>query len=167
MLFQILEYWEIAIDGIQIILCLLILLFLIRTRRMQNQLVAKRGKNDFAPNFNVEVFTQTIKQHIEQAFSNIIGTITSEKCNLERTLQAGLMKAESHSISGLQPLSWSSNSQESSRAYSDFIAADDRLLQIRKLATKGVSIQQISEELKIPKGEVELILSVEKGGIVY
>ena len=74
------------------------------------------------------------------------------------------MKAEKLPISEVQPLPWMFNSQESTRVNSDIMAEDDRYLQIKELASQGMSVQQISEKLKIPKGEVDLILSVQKGG---
>ena len=40
MVFQVQQYWDMAVDGIQIILCLLILLFLVRSRRQRKLLMA-------------------------------------------------------------------------------------------------------------------------------
>jgi DNA-binding NarL/FixJ family response regulator len=38
----------------------------------------------------------------------------------------------------------------------------ERQTRVQKLASRGMSIKQISEELKTPLGEVELILSLQK-----
>jgi len=74
-------------------------------------------------------------------------------------LRAGQMRAENPSAGGLPPLA-----QMSSPATLDFAAWEDRHEHIEKLAGKGVSIQHIAEELKIPKAEIELILSLKKDG---
>ena len=159
MLFQALVSWKAVIDGIQILLILVILILLLRNRTLDRQKAFKEKKTDDPPRFNAEVLTQAMQQQLEQAFANIIATVRIEISNLERVLQSGQMKSQKPSEGGLQPLA-----RMSSPSASDFSGWEDRHKHIEKLAGRGVSIQHISEEFKIPKAEIELILNLKKDG---
>ena len=55
------QYWDVAVDVIQIVLCILIVGLLIRNRR-QNRETARNVSSGYAgPNFNVQIFRQTLK----------------------------------------------------------------------------------------------------------
>ncbi len=165
MVFKAFEYWDVAIDGVQIFLCLLILVFLIRNQSKHKQSVfmkAKRGaENEPGQSFAVQVFTENVKQQADQAFVNIFETIAFERRRLERALQFDHLSDEAFRISDFQMRSNESNSQEFSMTSKDKAKSGGRHEQIQKLATKGLSAKQISEELKTPQGEVELILSLQ------
>jgi hypothetical protein len=149
MIFQALESWETVIDGIQIFLMLVILILFFRYRILGNQKVFNTIRTDVGPSFNSEIFAQTMQQQLEQAFINIIASARVEISHLEQLLRAGQMQVEKPWESDLQPL-----------IRSDSAAWPDRHQHIEMLAGKGMSIQHISEELKIPQAEIELILSL-------
>jgi len=153
MLFQALESWEAVIDVIQMFLILVILILFFRNRLHEKQKVFKAAKTDDTMSFNSEVFSRAMQQQLEQAFVNIIAGVRVEISNLERVLQIGQLQAEKPLEDDLQPLS-----------HLDSTGWQDRQKHIEKLSGKGMSIQHISEELKIPKAEIELILSLKEAG---
>jgi hypothetical protein len=160
MVFQVPHFWDRAVDGIQIILCLLILLFLIRNRRKQKSSALEDAFRESGKSFNVQVLSQTIKQQIDQAFDNIADSMAAERRKLERLLSFSRQGRESFHIFDSPSPSHLSNSHEISSVSDGMSQIDELHQQIQKLAAKGMNARQISEELKTPLGEVELILSL-------
>jgi hypothetical protein len=159
MLFQALQSWAAFIDGVQIFLLLVVLILLFRNRTLDKQKVLKALNTDDTRGFNAEVFTQAMQQQLEQSFLNVIATVCIERSSLERVLRSGHPSTEKPSQNGVQPLT-----ELSVPANMDFAAWEERHEHIEKLAGKGASIQHISEKLKIPKAEIELILNLKKAG---
>lgn len=160
MLLQSLEFWNAAIDGIQIFLCLLILFFLFKIRKNNKKLLQQETKASSGNDFNTQILTQTFKQHAAQAFANIIEAISSEQRRLENVL---IHDQEQKQVSGITEFKFQSDSSTSHEIYGLPEAAvndDDRHEEILKLSTKGVSVRKISEALKTPIDEVELVLSL-------
>jgi hypothetical protein len=162
MVFQVPPYWGAVSDGIQIILGLLILLVLIRNRRKFKQSLLEKALPESGQNFNVQVFSQTIKQQLDQAFANITRTIAVEQTNLDRVLSASRSHRGTPPMADLydpvsmpEPveISWISG-QSANR--------NDPHEQTLKLAGEGLTARQISDKLKIPIGDVELILSLKE-----
>lgn len=160
MIFQMPQYWDVAIDGIQIILCLLILLFLIRKRSKNRQSALEEAIRESGQSFNVQIFSQTLKQQVDQAFANIAYKIAVEQRHLDKLLLINGHGNEADGISEYQSRLHRSAGQEISPIASDASDSDPLHEQIEKLAVKGLSARQISEELKTPLGEVELVLSL-------
>jgi len=160
MVFQMPQYWDVAIDGIQIMLCFLILVFIIRSRKKNRKSAPDKVIRDSGQSFNEQIFTQTLRQQVDQAFANIAETIAVEQGKLDRLLpisepgrQAyGILQCQSDLISPVE----SGTSQTAAEA----TGSDPLHEQIQKLALKGMSARQISEDLKTPLGEVELVLSI-------
>ena len=163
MVFQVQQYWDMAVDGIQIILCLLILLFLVRSRRQRKSAVHEDMLRESGKSFNVQVFSQTIKQQVDQAFANIADTMAAERLKLENLLSFGRPGDESLQIFGQPSAPRRSKSHEISQVSDGMSQIDELHQHIQKLAAKGLNARQISEELKTPLGEVELILSLKTG----
>ena len=69
---------------------------------------------------------------------------------------------EDDDISKVQSNSQLPNSHDNHRMPDDRSASTGRHEKVREFSTKGLSARKISEELKIPMGEVELILSLQK-----
>ena len=89
MVFPIPQYWDVAIDGIQIILCTLILVFLIRGRRKKRHSAPGAAFRETGQNFNLQIYTQTLKQEVDQAFANITDAIATEQRSLDSVLANG------------------------------------------------------------------------------
>lgn len=162
MVFQVPQYWGVIIDGIQIILGLLILLVLIRNRRKFKQSLLEQAIAESGHDFNAQVLSQTIKQQIDQAFANITQTIAVEQANLDRVLPDRRSRRGNSVRSDFYDPTPMPEAVGISRISAEIASRCDPHEQTLKLAGKGLSARQISDELKIPIGEVELILSLKE-----
>jgi hypothetical protein len=159
MLIQGPQSWAAVIDGVQVFLLLVVLILIFRDRALDKQKARKAPETNDPRGFNAEMLTQAMQQQLEQSFLNIIASACIERSSLERVLQSGQTSSEKPSQRGLQPLA-----ETSSPANQDFAAWEERRQHIEKLAGRGASIQHISEKLKIPRAEIELILNLKKAG---
>ena len=162
MVFRVPQFWDIAGDGFQILLCLLILGFFIKNRVIHQKYAGNKSKNGVGQSFNAHVFNITVQQHVNQAFSNIIGTIAAERNGLESVLGSNSLIGEVNNISKVQSHSQLPHSPNNNRISVNRTASAGRHDKVRKYSAKGLNARKISEELKIPISEVELVLSLQK-----
>jgi hypothetical protein len=160
MVFNVSQYWDVAIDGLQIVLCLLILVLIIRGRRKKRQSLPGAGFRGSGQNFNFQIHIQTLKHQIDQAFTNITDTIATEQGNLDNALANGGHVNEPLGIYQYQSQVHRPAAKDISTIATGETGSDQLYEQIEKLARKGMSPRQISEDLKTPLGEVELVLSL-------
>ena len=162
MIFQVPQFWDIVSDGFQIILCMLILCFYIKNRSIYKKFAVKKIINGAGQSFNTHVFNTTIQQLVNQAFTNIIDTIAAERTGLESVLEQNPLGSEDNYISKVQSNSKLQNSHDNhpiSDNRSEIAGRHDR---VKRFLAKGMTARRISEKLRIPLGEVELILSLQK-----
>ncbi len=158
--FEVPSYWDVVVDGVQIVLCLLILLLLFRIRQKKQPTIPAKNRLDSAQSFNKQVFVQTLKQRVDQALANIAEAVDVEQRHLEEWLSTvkhpnlpiGLLQNQSHSQR--------SDDDRISAITSNVSSIDQVHEEIQNLAGQGMTAQQISEKLKTPLGEVELVLSL-------
>jgi hypothetical protein len=162
MVFQVPQNLDIAIDSFQILLCLFILGFYIKNRVINKKYIANRTKNGAGQNFNAHVFNITVQQQVNQVFNKIVETIAAERNVLESVLGFNPLRNEAGNISKAPPSYKLPNSHENDRISDDRSGSAGRHDNVRKFSAKGLSARKIAEELKIPIGEVELILSLQK-----
>ena len=160
MVFQIPQYWDVAIDGIQIILCFLILVVLLRYRKKNREFAPDKASRESGPSFNVQLFNQSLKQKVDQAFANVAATVDAEQRKLEKVLSIGDSGGRGYDTELYQTGLRRPVNQEILPLSGDESGNDPLHEQIYKLAVKGMPTRQISEELKTPLGEVELVLSL-------
>jgi hypothetical protein len=113
-------------------------------------------------NFNVQVFAQTINQQVELAFANILQVAARERRNLDEVLQFQQSNYADHSFPGSMTPSLPHRRGDTVQSVKETAGQDDRQTRIQELSAQGMNAKQISEELKTPLGEVELILSLHK-----
>jgi len=162
MVFQVPQFWDIAGDGFQILLCLLILGFFIKNRVIHKKYAVNKSKNGTKQSFNAHVFNITVQQRVNQAFANIINTVATEQSGLESVLGFNPLSSEDGDIAKMPSNSQLPNSYDNFRISDDRTGTDGRHDKVIKFSAKGLSVRNISEELKIPMGEIELILSLQK-----
>ena len=160
MVFQMPQYWDVAIDGIQIFLCFLILVFLIRSRKKNRKSAQDKVIRDSGQSFNEQILSQTLRQQVDQAFANITETIAVEQRKLDQVLLTSEPGCQAYGILQCQSGLHRPRDQETPPTGGDASGSDLLYEQIQKLAVKGMSARQISEDLKTPLGEVELVLSL-------
>ena len=102
MVLEMLEHYEAIVDGLQIFLCILILFFLARNhrRRMKPELMNPKSESD--QDFNLQVFSQTINQQVELAFTNILKVAANERRDLVKVLQLQQLTEADHGFSEIR-----------------------------------------------------------------
>ena len=162
MLTELLQHWQIAVDGLQILLCLLILFFLIRNYRRKSKIDMMSANSPSNSDFNFQVFTEAIHQQVELAFTNILQVADNERRNLDKVLQFQQLKYTQSGSKQVLPPAPASHRDNTHLNMTEAARQNERQHSIRQLATRGMSARQISDELKTPLGEVELVLSLQK-----
>jgi hypothetical protein len=141
---------------------LLILGLYFKNRAIHKKLAVNKIKNGGGQSFNAHVFNRIVKQQVDQALTNIVKTIAAERNGLESVLELNPLSSEDDDISKVQSNSQLPNSHDNHRISDDRSGSAGRHDKVRKFSAKGLSARKIAEELKIPIGEVELILSLQK-----
>ena len=158
---EIMEHWEVVVDGLQIFLCLLILFVLVRNHRHRMKPGRVNPKSESGQDFNQQVFSQTINQQVELAFTNILKVAANERRDLVKVLQLQQL-TEADGSSEVRSPSLTPDSGDPAKSVQVIAGPGERQTHIQKLSTQGMNAKQIAEELKTPLGEVELILSLQK-----
>lgn len=162
MVFQVPQFWNLAGDGFQILLCLLMLSFFIKNRNIQKKNALNIGKTNTGQNFNSHIFRITVEQELNQAFTSIIDNITAERNGLVSVMGLNPPNHQNEDISMIGANTQLSELNAKQRLTDDRIGSAGRHNKIRKLAARGLTTKKISNELKISMSEVELILSLGK-----
>jgi hypothetical protein len=154
-----LNFWEIALDATQIGLCGLILLFLIRNRIKYKQLILNAPSSEKSPELNTEFVVEAVRQQTELAFNHILQTIDKER----QTLHAYFELRETQLSPGLLTSAPSGRSEPiSSSEASEPDAADAIYSEIENLCDQGLGLDDISDKLNVPRGEVDLVLKLRR-----
>jgi hypothetical protein len=162
MVIEMTEHWEVVVDSLQIFLCLLILFFMIRNRRHRMKPDRMNPKSVSGQDFNLQVLSQTIHQQVEQAFTNILKVAANERRDLVKVLELQQFAYADHSSPGVRSQSLLSRHDDTAQSVQENSGQGRLQKHIQKLSTQGMNAKQISEELKTPLGEVELILSLQE-----
>ena len=160
MVFQVPQFWNLAGDGFQILLCLLMLSFFIKNRIIQKKSALNIEKGTTGQNFNTHIFSITVEQQLNQAFTNIIENIRAERNVLEGALGLNPLHHQDEGISMVRTNTQLSDLNAKQQLTDDRIGSVGRRDKIRKLAAKGLTVRKISKELKISMSEVEITLSL-------
>ena len=112
--------------------------------------------------FNLQVFSQTINQQVELAFTNILKVAANERRDLVKVLELQQFIYADHSSAGVRCQSPLSPHDATAQSVQENSGQGRLQKHIHKLSSQGMNAKQISEELKTPLGEVELILSLQE-----
>ena len=151
--------WEIILDGTQITLCFFILLVLIRNKIKYKQLLLKTPNTENAQNFNIEFILQAIRQQSDLAFMHIMETIEKERNTLNTYFDLREPQMVPHPV---EPKPGHLTARSSTDEAAELDDAETIYSEIRILAGQGMSLEDISEQLNVPKGEVELVLKLKR-----
>jgi len=166
MILNLIDNWEVALDGFQIFLCCLILVFLVCNRKKSKLIKMKSSANANAGGFNTEIRIQSIKQQADQIFDTILNSINREKQNLERLFEASL--AADMSKTAQLRITGAVHSPQYGEARFTMgqhePTAETHQL-IETLAARGMGAGEIASQLKVPLAEVELLLKIKKDSL--
>lgn len=155
-------FWDVVGDCVQIFLCFLILIYFIRNRKRQRQQLSRRTINTEEKSFNEQVRTRTVQQQIELSFVNIWESLTAERENLMCLLGDNHNNSADVGVSRMRSISPAPDNPANLRITDENAEGYRHPGKIRKFSLEGMSARNISDKLKIPLSEVELILSLQK-----
>jgi hypothetical protein len=153
--------WATALDVAGILLCCLIIIYLfynkIKYRRFLNDApITGRG-----PDVKADITCKMVKQQVDRILYLVSGTLASELMILkEMTTAEGVM-----SDATLRPVNGSGSNPESDTKC-DLLGTvpvgcePDPYVEVTQLSRDGLSPQQIAEKIKLPLGEIELLLKL-------
>lgn len=148
------------LDLAGVTLCGLVIVYLIYNRIKYRQLLLdERLITSIRSDFSAEVITRMIGQQTEKSFSTLVRAIYNERERLQSWAEQSLLPAgETLFVSegpGSQDLSEPTD-------FSCTESAEDRYIEISKLAAAGMGVGEIATIVKRPLAEIELYLSLER-----
>ena len=164
MLLNLVDDWQMILDGLQIFLCFLIVVFLVSNRRKSKKLDKKLRMQAFGGEFNSEVMLQSIKQQADQIFDSLLHNINSERQNMERLFKSPRLTGQPKPAL-INPARNSYQKQQGEARFTmgqhiSQVSKTDERQMITDLAAKGMSAADIATQLKVPMAEVELLLKI-------
>jgi hypothetical protein len=171
---ELLPFWELVLDGIQILVCVMIFSFLIHNKIKYKRWILTTTPPKEAIAFSEEIHIQHLKQLTEKCFDSVIDTINQERLTLQSHFDGDISLSERPGSGSRAPGAGEPASGTVRPAMSDFTplfqsepksageADFNNFSEIIALADKGLSIREISQQLNMPSGEVELIVRLNK-----
>ncbi len=154
--------WGMLVDGIQIVLCAAILFFLVLGRRRTRRLPANAAAHGAAASFSEEVLLQAVRQRAETALSAIAAAVEAERVELQQLCDGGRPARRLHRVEASDPVPPFRLGESGGKGTPP--AGQKSYAGIGGLAAGGLSARQIAEQLKLPAGEVELVLKMNRYG---
>ena len=156
------EFWGILLNITGSCLWAITILFLFMHKVKEKRKKLKDCRIAEHKKFDEEVFSQLIKQQTESAFNTISLTIRNERRLLAELIENGKLKKMKNNSENLRidesKLSFLEMDRMEEKAFIN--NGDDRYAEVLKLADRGMSTRKISEKVKIPKGEIEMLVSL-------
>ncbi len=157
---QMLPLWELVLDGVQIILCVMIFLFLLHNRIKYKRWLLNAEPREKTVVFSDEIRMQQFKQLAEKSFDNIVDAINQERLALQAHSESGFTDEQQPATVLQTPDDVKNVIQDDESGSGDTELGN--FSEIVALAEKGLSVREISKRLNMPGGEVELVLRLNK-----
>ena len=155
--------WDVVSNAVQIALCCVILVVLIRNKLKTKRFLAEGAGPDRAIPFTQEIRLQSIRQHTELALELILKAVQDEQVRLQQAFDGadvrlpGAGTAVDAAIVEHLPFRLGEDTPPVSGG-----AGAGRYEGVHGLADAGLSARQIAEQLRLPSGEVELALKFQR-----
>jgi hypothetical protein len=156
--------WEVVCNTVQIALCSVILLFLVRNKLKAKRFPAEGERHDHAIPFTQQIRLQSMRQQTELALEAILKTVQAEQLRLQLAfdgadtcLPGAGATADAPNADHL-PFRFGQDDIPSVSAGSSV----GRYAGVYGLAAEGLNARQIAERLRLPGGEVELALKLQQ-----
>lgn len=156
MTIHVLPYWDIIVDALQIILCGIILIILIRNKLKYKQLILKTTPNDKSADFAGEILIQSLKQQTAKTFDAILDVINQERDTLQSYYETEEIDRCFSPFRMHTTASEKTIEKMGKKISADTNAADHG--NILQLSESGLTSKQISQKVMAPREEVELVL---------
>jgi hypothetical protein len=148
--------WDLVSNGIQILMCAVILGCLIRSRLKFRRPEAHAEAGSTGPVFSQEVLLQTIRQQVEQALQRISTAVEAEGDKLQRLLGSTTLPQPSVAapITETAEVHVPFRLRETDSEVTD----QSRFAGLKGLSGLGLSPRQIADQMNLPLGEIERVL---------
>jgi hypothetical protein len=155
--------WDVVRDAVQIALCGMILVFLIRNNLKTKRFLAEGGGRDRVVPFSQEIRLQSIRQQAELALEAVLKAVQAEQLRLQQAFDGADTR-----------LPGAGAAADTARAdHLPFRLGEDvppgsggpgagRYEGVHRLAAESLSVKQIAEQLRLPGGEVDLAVKLQR-----
>lgn len=157
--------WDRASDGIQVLLCGVILACLIHNKLKHKRLLPDAARRGQPPVFSQEVLLQTLRQQTEQALASIRAAVEAEHARLQQLLAASAVPCPAEERSDAEtavehiPFRLGNGDPEGA------VSLRRRFAGLPELAARGLTARQIAAQTQLPAGEVALALKLQRTGL--
>jgi hypothetical protein len=155
--------WDVICNAVQIALCSVILVFLIRNTLKRQRFSAEGEGCDRAIPFTDEIRLQAIRQQTELSLEAILKTVQDEQVRLQLAFDGadtrldGAGRAAEAACAEHLPFRFGEDIPHVSGG-----SGAGRYEGVHGLAGAGLTAKQIAEQLRLPSGEVELALKLQR-----
>lgn len=155
--------WDVVSNAVQIALCGLILVALIQNKLKTKRFLAEGEGSDRAIPFTQEIQLQSIRQQTELALEAILKIVQAEQVRLQQAFE----RTDTRLPGAGTAADAASAEHLPFRLGEDIPLASGgsgvgRYEGVHGLADEGLSTRQIAEQLRLPSGEVELALKLQR-----
>jgi hypothetical protein len=157
--------WDRVSDGIQLVLCGVILACLIHNKLKHKRLLPDAASRNKPPVFSQEVLLQTLRQQTEQALESIRTAVEAEQAKLQQLLGAGAAPCPAEERAGTEMAVEHVPFRLGNGDPTGIMARPSRFAGLQQLAARGLTVRQIAAQAQLPAGEVELSLKLQRGSL--
>jgi hypothetical protein len=155
--------WDVVCDAVQIALCSVILVFLIRNKLKTKRFLAQGGGRDRTIPFTQEIRLQSIRQQAELALEAILKAVQAEQLRLQQAFDGADTRlpgaGAAADVASAEHLPFRLGQDIPSVSCP---SGAGRYEGVHRLAAEGLSAKQIAEQLRLPGGEVELAVKLQR-----
>ena len=157
------ELWGVLLNIVGICLWGITMLYFVRNKGKGAQEMFKKNANNNMKPFDEEMFAQMVNQESKRSFKSISDAFVRERQILCEFLEKGeLLKAKNLLF---RPSSYEAKRitfQQTIKNPHHKAKAGEVYTEVVRLADLGMTTKKITEMVKIPKGEIELIIKLRK-----
>jgi hypothetical protein len=153
--------WETSLDIAGIFLCCLIIIYLLYNKIKYRRLLIDASLIEPGTVFKADVTQQMVKQQAERILYLISGPLANELMVLKEMAPAGSIMSDGTRIRA--PESWASQGSDTQSGLLDPPPVGfehDPYVEVTRLSQDGLNPHQIAEKVKLPLGEIELLLKL-------
>ena len=153
------EYWSIYLNILSIFFCI-ITISVIVFKMLRERKLNRRS------NFKEEIYAHLIRQEMEKSFERILNAVNKERRFLCEYLEQGKThKAEERLKTSVRPKATTRKSTGKDITPEGRAPAQTKYAKAVQMAGNGIVSKKISEAIDIPKGEVDLIINLNRNQI--
>jgi hypothetical protein len=154
------DFWELLLHLLGIVLWCMTIIYLIKDRLDRSRSSLRHLPQCDSKGFNEEMDFQLIRQQVEKTLETLSNAINRERLVLQRLIEKRRMEEKNDFFPGkkpnLPPKRIFEQKEKNPHAPGSIIEKDP-YDEVVRLSGLGVSEQEISERVRIPKSEIALI----------